>query len=334
MAILMKKYLMALAIGLFVISLFTTCACAQTEAMRLKLGHVLAPGTAHHVAATKLSELVKERTNNAIIIDVYPSSQLGDEREMLEALQLGTLDFVFSATAPLSAWLPNYLVFDMPFLFDGYEHAYKVYDGEFGKARIKELEQIGIKGLQLTEAGFSNIITTTKPLNVPDDAKGLNIRCMESPGLIAYFNAMGANPVPMAMSEVFTSLQNKTLDGGTWPLLTTYSNKLYTVTKYCTLLDPIPTTCLLAASQIVWDSIPSQYHQVIEDCAREAILYQREYLAKRLTELIAEMEEEGMIFVRPDRNVWKAAIFDKVIAEMVPKYISSELVEAVIKERK
>lgn len=298
-------------------------------AVTLKFGHVLAPGTPQHQGIAKFEELVEERTNGAVQIEIYPSSQLGDERELIEGMQMGTVDGYLGSTATMTAWIPDFMVFDIPFLFDGYEHEYKVMDGQLGNKLKEECLPLGIHILTLSDAGFSNIINNGHPIEKPEDAKGMNIRVMESPGLIAYMNALGANPVPMAMSEVFTALQNGTLDGGTWPVVVAYFNKFYTTTDYMTLVDPLPTSIMTAMSESAWNSVPEEYRDILTQASVEATAYQRQVLAESIDSLTAVMEEEGVTIIRPDRNVWKDALQQKCLDAMVPKYVPQELIDLV-----
>ncbi|WP_306573833.1 TRAP transporter substrate-binding protein [Anaerotruncus massiliensis (ex Togo et al. 2019)] len=298
-------------------------------AVTLKFGHVLAPGTPQHQGIAKFEELVEERTNGAVQIEIYPSSQLGDERELIEGMQMGTVDGYLGSTATMTAWIPDFMVFDIPFLFDGYEHEYKVMDGQLGDKLKEECLPLGVHVLTISDAGFSNIINNGHPIEKPEDAKGMNIRVMESPGLIAYMNALGANPVPMAMSEVFTALQNGTLDGGTWPVVVAYFNKFYTATDYMTLIDPIPTSIMTAMSESAWNSVPEEYHDILTQASIEATAYQRQVLAESIDSLTAVMEEEGVTIIRPDRDVWRDALQQKCLDAMVPKYVPQELIDTV-----
>lgn len=242
---------------------------------------------------------------------------------------MGTVDGYLGSTATMTAWIPDFMVFDIPFLFDGYEHEYKVMDGQLGDKLKEECLPLGVRVLTISDAGFSNIINNGHPIEKPEDAKGMNIRVMESPGLIAYMNALGANPVPMAMSEVFTALQNGTLDGGTWPVVVAYFNKFYTATDYMTLIDPIPTSIMTAMSESAWNSVPEEYHDILTQASIEATAYQRQVLAESIDSLTAVMEEEGVTIIRPDRDVWRDALQQKCLDAMVPKYVPQELIDMV-----
>lgn len=295
----------------------------------LKIGHTLAPATPQHQGLLKLESIVEERTNGAVQIEIYPSSQIGDERELIEGMMLGTVDGYLGSNATMTAWLSDFMVFDIPFVFDSYDHAFKCYDGEIGDLLKKECEDVGVHVLTFSDAGFSNFITNDKAIAVPDDAKGMNIRVMESPGLMAYMNAIGANPVPMGMSEVFTSLQNGTLDGGTWPIVVTYNNQYYTVIDYLTHIDAVATSIQTSISKSVWDTLPAEYQTIISEASVEAVNHQRQLLLEKTDLLLKDIKESGVTIVDADRAVWKDAVYQPCLDAMVPKYVPQELVDMI-----
>ena len=160
----------------------------------LKLGNAMAPDHAYNVGARKYAELVAQRTANKVKIDVYPSTQLGNERDMVEGLQLGTIDLVVTSTGPLGGFVPKMFVVDLPFLFRDREHAYKVLDGPIGKGLLEAFSAKGIKGLAFWENGFRQITNNVRPIEKPEDLKGIKIRTMENKVHLAAFRAFGSQP--------------------------------------------------------------------------------------------------------------------------------------------
>ena len=301
----------------------------ETSTYTIKIGHTLATATPQHQGLLKLESLVEERTNGAVQIEIYPSSQIGDERELVEGMLMGTVDGYLGSNATMTAWLSDFMVFDIPFIFDSYDHAFACYDGEIGDLLKQKCEEVGVHVLTFSDAGFSNFITGDTPITVPDDAKGLNIRVMESPGLMAYMSAIGANPVPMGMSEVFTSLQNGTLDGGTWPIVVSYNNQYYTVIDYLTYVDAVATSIQTSISKSVWDALPEEYQEIITQASKEAVEHQRQLLLDNTDALLKEIEASGVTIINADRKLWKETVFDYCLDAMVPQYVSQELVDMI-----
>ncbi len=175
----------------------------------------------------------------ASTIKVHHSRQLGDERQVVEGLQLGTIHLTVVSTGPLGGFVPEMNVVDLPFLFRDTEHAYKVLDGEIGQSLLKKFDAVGIKGLAYWENGFRQITTTKKPVQQPGDMKGLKIRVMENKIHQAAFRQVGADATPMAWGEVFTSLQQGLLDAQENPTPIVWAFKLYEVQKYLSLTNHV-----------------------------------------------------------------------------------------------
>jgi len=190
----------------------------SNETITIRVGHVLAPTHPYTLGLEKFSELVAEKTDNKVKVEVFHSSQLGNERDMVEGLQLGTLEMALVSTAPLSSFTDDFLVFDLPFMFKDTENARKVVDSEIGQNLLDSLKSQKILGLAYWENGFRNVTNNKKPIKTPDDLKGMKIRTMESPVQMESFNALGASATPMAFGELFTALQQNTIDGQENPL--------------------------------------------------------------------------------------------------------------------
>jgi tripartite ATP-independent periplasmic transporter solute receptor, DctP family len=194
----------------------------------LKAGHAVDPSHPYHRGLVEFARLIENRTNGKYRIDLYPSAQLGNERDMIEGLQLGTLDLVVTSTGPVSNFVPRMGVVDLPYLFKNRQHAYTVLDGPIGESLLEGFKGNGIVGLAFWENGFRCLTNSRRPIKTPEDVKGLKIRTMEN---IATFKCLGASPTPMAWSEVFTSLQQGVLDGQENPISIIYHQRIYEVQK-------------------------------------------------------------------------------------------------------
>ena len=301
----MKRRRIIVAMSTILLTITTAwvdCTICEEKPVTLKLGHAVAPEHPYHLAAVRFSELVGERTKNKVKIDVYPSTQLGNERDMVEGLQLGTIDLVVTSTGPLGGFVPEMSVVDLPFLFRDREHAYKVLDGPIGKELLAAFAAKGIKGLAFWENGFRQITNNVRPIEKPEDLKGIKIRTMENKVHLASFKTFGASPTPMAWSEVYTALQQKTIDAQENPIAIIYFQKLYEVQRYLALTDHVYSPAPLLMSLKTFDALPKDSQKIFKDSAIECATYERSLLRNNEDKQIAELKAKGMQVTTPNKK--------------------------------
>ncbi len=279
----------------------------QDKPVVLKLGHAVAPEHPYHLGAMKFSELVANRTKTKVKIDVYPSTQLGNERDMVEGLQLGTIDLVVTSTGPVGGFVPKMFVVDLPFLFRDREHAYKVLDGPIGNELLAALSPKGIKGLAFWENGFRQITNNLRPIKRPEDLRGIKIRTMENKIHIASFKAFGASPTPIAWGEVYTALQQKTIDAQENPIAIIYHQKIYEVQKYLSLTGHFYSPALLLMSEKAFHALPGDARKIMTETAFECAAYERNLLRDSEANQIAELKSKGMQVNTPDKKPFQDA---------------------------
>ena len=279
----------------------------QDKPVALKLGHAVAPEHPYHLGAIKFSELVFQRTKNRVKIDVYPSTQLGNERDMVEGLQLGTIDLVVTSTGPVGGFVPRMFVVDLPFLFRDREHAYRVLDGPTGRELLAALSPKGIKGLAFWENGFRQITNNLRPIQKPEDLKGIKIRTMENKIHLASFKAFGASPTPIAWGEVYTALQQKTIDAQENPIAIIYHQKIYEVQKYLTLTGHVYSPALLLMSEKAFNALPKDVRKVMAETALECAAYERNLLRDSEATQIVELKSRGMQVNTPNKKPFQEA---------------------------
>jgi tripartite ATP-independent transporter DctP family solute receptor len=282
-------------------------ASSQGKQVVLKLGHAVAPEHPYHLGAVKYSELIAQRTKNMVKIDVYPSTQLGNERDMVEGLQLGTIDLVVTSTGPLGGFVPRMFVVDLPFLFRDREHAYKVLDGLIGRELLDAFSEKGIKGLAFWENGFRQITNNVRPIEKPEDLKGIKIRTMENKVHLAAFKAFGASPTPMAWSEVYTALQQKTIDAQENPIAIIYFQKIYEVQKYLALTGHFYSPTPLLMSLKAFNNLPKNIQKIVLDTAIECATYERNLLRDNEANQLAEIKSKGMHVTTPNKKPFQDA---------------------------
>src|SRR5574341_2242988 len=214
----MKRSAMPLVgvLGLTVAATLGTGLSADIRAAEFDLveAHTSPPDHPYTLGMVRYADLVKDRTTGRVAVQIHHSRELGDERQVVEGLQLGTIHLTVTSTGPLGGFVPEMNVVDLPFLFRDADHAYRVLDGEIGRSLLAKFEAVGIKGLAYWENGFRHITTAKKPVQQPGDMKGLKIRVMENRVHQAAFRQLGSDATPMAWGEVFTSLQQGLLEIG------------------------------------------------------------------------------------------------------------------------
>jgi len=266
-------------------------ALAQTE---VKIGYALAPDSHYGVAAQKLEEVVTAETDGAFEFKHFPSSGLGGEREVIEGLQLGTVEATIVSSGTLANFVPDTGVFDIPFLFRDLAHARAVLDGEIGQEILAKFDDVGLHGLAWGEQGFRHITNNRNAIQTPADVEGLKIRTMENPVHLAAFNAMGAAPTPMAWPEVVSSLQQGVIDGQENPLSVIVSVKLDEVQKYLTLSGHVYSPAMLLVSKPFWDGLDDAQKAAFEKGATEAVAAMRGYVDNVETTGVETLKERGM----------------------------------------
>ncbi len=264
----------------------------------LKAGHSLTEDHPYHIGLQELAKNVEERTDGKVKIEVFPLSQLGAERELTEALTLGTADMSISSTAPIANFYPEIGIVDMPFLFESREHAYKVLDGEIGQELLKGMENVGIVGLAWGENGFRHITNAKKPINKPEDLKGLKIRTQENPIHLDAFNALGAKPTPMAWTEALTALQQGVVDAQENPIVVADTYKLYEANqKHMSLTGHLYSPAVIMFSKTVWDTLPAEYQDILKEESKKAGDQIRDLITKSDEESLEVLKEQGMEIV-------------------------------------
>ena len=209
-----------------------TTAAAAADAKVFKLGHIAAPGTAYDNFANEFAAQVAAASNGRYKIDVYPAGQLGVDRELMESLQVGNVDFTIITASDINQFVPEMAVQDLPYLFMSWDHVEKFLASDVAKEMYSLTDSVGMKTLAFMPRGFRHTTSNIKPIKTPEDFKGLKIRVAESEVYINTFKAFGTNPQAMAWSEVFTALQQKTIDAHENTIVTTRDYKINEVQKY------------------------------------------------------------------------------------------------------
>ncbi|MGE5089737.1 MAG: TRAP transporter substrate-binding protein [Candidatus Levyibacteriota bacterium] len=302
----MHRFRFLLAAALACAALSGLPAAAQVT---LKMNIPLARDSSYGVAVDTFAREVEQRTNGRYRIQNFYASALGAERESIEALQLGTLDLTMTSTGPVPNFVPEVAIFDIPFLFRDYAQARAVLDGPIGQEMLAKFEPKGIEALAWGENGFRNMTNNRHPIRTPEDLKGLKMRTMENPIHIEAYRALGILPTPMAFTEVFTALQQGTVDGQENPLSVIMSAKLYQVQKYLTLTGHVYSPALILMSKAKWDALSAADKAVFHQAAIDAVKANRARIDEDERKAVAELRAHGMQVVEHvDKAAFQAAL--------------------------
>lgn len=288
-------------IGLiFSVMLLTACTSSNEKAEYvLYAGHSLAADHPFELAMQELSKRVEERTDGRVVIESFPLSQLGAERELIEGLMLGSVDMMVSTSGPLINFVSDFGVLDLPFLFNNREAAVNILDGEIGEDLFDQLHENGIVGLSWGENGFRHITNSVKPIETPDDLEGLSLRVQENKVFISAFNELGANASPMAWTEALTALQSGVVDGQENPILVIDSYKLYDSGQtYMTLSGHSYSSAVFMMSDHAYNRLPEDLRQIVFEEGQKIGAYERQLVIDMEEKALARLEEQGMEIVR------------------------------------
>ncbi|MFA9421996.1 MAG: DctP family TRAP transporter solute-binding subunit [Sedimentibacter sp.] len=335
----MKKFI---ALLMVVVLMFTLAACgsktetaapaekdstpATDEKIIIRLGFSTEPDSHYGKGSAEFERLVEEYTDGKVDVQLFPSATLGNERDMIEGLSLDTLEMCLSSTGPLPNFSTEFQVFDLPFIITDKEKAYKVMDGEIGKEILSSLEPINIKALGFWENGFRHISNSKKEIVTPEDMAGIKIRTMENPIHMATFQLLKAMPTPMAFSELFTALQQGTIDGQENPLVIFDTNKFAEAQKYLSLTGHVYSPSVMMISKNTFDAYPQDIQDAIVKAEAEARTWERNYCTQMDQELVAKIKADGVIVTEVDKELWKKAcepIYAQFESEINPEYIKA-----------
>lgn len=285
----------------------------------LKLGTTVNENDSFQIAAVKFAELVQEKTNGKYAIEIHPNGDLGGERDMLESMQMDTLDMGIVTSGPFVNFSQDMGVLDMPFLFGSGEQAYAVFDGEVGRELLDTLEASNLKGLAYAERGFRNLTNSKKPVHSADDVKGLKVRVMENDVYTAAFKALGADAVPMNWNDTLTALQQGTVDGEENPINVINSYKLWESQKYATLDRHSYSSAIITMSLDKFNELDADTQQIFLDSALEAAQFERAWTAAQEADQLQAMKDNGMeVDEDPDMDSFKAAV--QSVYDAYPQY--------------
>lgn len=271
----------------------TVASETSSEQIVIRIGHTNAENSPYQYGCEKFTELLEEKTGGAVTTEIFPGGVLGSDAELLEQCQMGTMDAVMTGNADVAVFVPEATIFDLPYLFRDYEHAHAVLDSEIGKGVLSKLDNVGLKAYSFWENGFRSISSKKGPVTGIEDLKGLKMRTQSVPMFVDFWSSLGANPTPMSINEVYTAIQQGTIDAQENPLSTIYNNKYHEVATYISETNHYYAAAALVFSKQLIDSLPEEYQQAIQEAAEEAGVLEREFNEQANVECLQKMVDEG-----------------------------------------
>ena len=296
----MKKIKTAFVTASLAVSLTPGLGMAQTE---LQFGHVGNPGSLFDMSVNEFAERANERLGDDYKVQAYGSSQLGGDSSMMQKLKLGQLTFTLPSTV-MSSVVDEFGLFEMPYLIQDRDHMKRVIEEVIEPDLYPLVEEEGYKILAVWENGFRQITNNERPINTPEDLDGLKLRTPAGVWRVRMFEEYGANPSPMALSEVFTALQTGTMDGQENPLVQIHSQKFQEVQDYLSMTNHVYTPAYVVVSKSHWEDLPEDVREVLEETAQEVQDFVYETAAKQDEELLGAMEEAGMEINEADKQAF------------------------------
>ncbi|MCQ4815577.1 DctP family TRAP transporter solute-binding subunit [Cloacibacillus evryensis] len=286
----MKKILAAV---MFMVIMAAGAASAAPE-YKIKVAYISSESHPTAQAMTGFAKDVDSASKGRIKVELYPNGQLGSDRELCEGVQMGTIQMVVSSTSALAGFDKRIQVLDLPYLFTTRKAAFDAVDGELGKKLNSYLEKKGFLVLGYQENGFRHVTNSKRPIKTPADLKGLKIRTMENPMHIAFFKELGANPTPMSWGELYTALQQGTVDAQENPYAMIDDGKFYEVQKYVSETGHLFSYEIIIANKKFMEKLPADLRKIVDDAAHRAVMAQRARMEKEEAVFKAKVTKTGL----------------------------------------
>jgi tripartite ATP-independent transporter DctP family solute receptor len=283
----------SLAMGGFTAALALITINAQAQ-QTINLGHTLSDSSHYSVGADAFKETLERLSDGEFKILEHTSGSLGGERAMIEGLQIGTVDLVITSTGPLGNFVPETYVLDLPFLFESYEQARCVLDGSIGESLLDKMGEHNLVGLAWSENGFRHITNSQRPIRTPEDLAGLKIRTMENKVHMEAFRQMDAHPTPMSFPEVFTALQQGTVDGQENPSTVIVATKFWEVQDYLSLTGHVYSPAIVLASPILVNGLNDEQRGWFFEAAKASVAATRTEVSRLESDGVKLLRENGM----------------------------------------
>jgi tripartite ATP-independent transporter DctP family solute receptor len=313
------------------VALFAVGGRASAQATVMRFGHPHPTSDSWQTAALQFAEKVKAKSGGRLEIQVFPNGALGSDPQMIGAVRGGTLDITLTGNPFFTGMAPKLNVLDLPFLFDTRAHVAKVLDGAIGDGLRRELEGSNLKALATWEVGWRNLTNSRKPVSTAADIRGLKIRTTPNPAHVKAFQLLGAVPTPMAFTELFNALEQKTVDGQENPVTLILNAKFFEVQRHLSLTRHAFTSAPLVMNNTKFNALAPDLRDVLTSTAIEMAAAQRKMNEDAEGSSLDALKKAGMQAVEtPDRGSFSRIVTEEVRKEFVGRY-GSEVLDAILK---
>jgi TRAP-type transport system periplasmic protein len=306
--------------GLIATAVLASVSLAQAQAVKLSLGHGSAPENPRHIASLKFAEIVKAKTNGQVEVTVSPSGQLGNDPAQITAVRSGALDITANSQGAFANVVPEYAAFGMPFLFADLPSAWKTLDGPVGKELAEKTAEKGMVVLGYWDNGIRHMSNSKRPLNTPEDLKGLKMRTPPDAVTVDIMTAVGAQAQQIQFNELYVALQQGVVDGQENPLMNINSAKLYEVNKFISLTGHKYEMTPFVMNKRSYDALSEAQKKAVQEAAAEATKLQRNLSMEADTKLVVDLKAKGAVF-----NTANKAAFEKATANVDDKWMASPI---------
>ena len=300
-----------------------------------RMGIGLAESSPQYISSQYFADILEERSDGRLTVDIFPNSQIGDDVQMMEMLQTGTLDITYPSSSPATSYVEELAVFDLPFLLPTREAAVEVMQSDRAQEMLDAFDGTGIKALAFSENGYRQLSNSARPVKTPEDVAGLDVsglkvRTMENPVHLDIWETLGANPTPMAFGELFSAMEQGVVDGQENPWSTILTSNFHEVQNYGTETRHVYTPFILMMSEGTWDDLHPDYQELVQEAARQSAEYEIQLASEYDDWSREQLEERGMEITRLDDEqlgAFQEAV-QSVYDEWAPE-IGEDLIEEI-----
>lgn len=320
----MRKQIVFIAISLLLLS-----GCQLSKVKTIKLAHGLDVTHSVHLALEFFGEEIHRISDGQLAVEIYPNSQLGSEREILELIQIGSLHMTKVSAATLENFAPKSKVLGLPYLFKNRAHAFRVLDGEIGQNLLEDSQRYRLKGLGYYDAGYRSFYTKERPVAHPDELKGLKIRVMESVTAMNMVRSFGGAPTPISWGELYTSLQQGVVDGAENNPPSFYLSKHYEICKYYSLNEHTYSPDVIIIGNSFWNQLNEEQQLWMSKAVNASIDFQRKLWAEHEANALEEVVKAGVEIVYPEKER-----FIDLAQKVHEQYLQDEELKSIITQIK
>lgn len=292
----------------------------------VKLAHGLDQNHPTHKAMVFMAERLEQISDGQMRMDIYPAGQLGQERDLLELLQIGSLAMTKVSASPLEGFIPEFKLFSIPYVFNDQEHFWSSLQGDVGRELLAKGETVRLRGLTYYDAGSRSFYTVNQPVHSPDDLAGLKIRVQKSQTSVTMVNKLGGSGTPVDWGELYTALQQGVVDGAENNPPSFYLSKHYEVCRYFSLDEHTYVPDVLLISRPIWENLSPQEQQWLQQAANDSSQFQRELWQQETAKALQALREDGVTIIQPDKQAFRdkvSEMFDVYEGTAVGKLINT-----------